>query len=82
MWRAMLKEQQRLRADGKESAYNLARTCALLGRKQAALDYLRTAYQQHETELVSMRVDEALLSLHDEPRFREILTQVGLPPLR
>jgi tetratricopeptide (TPR) repeat protein len=81
MWSAMLKEQQRLRADGKESAYNLARTYALLGRKQEALDELRTAYQQHETELVSMRVDGGLVGLHDEPRFREILAEVGLPPL-
>ena len=81
MWSAMLKEQQRLRAEGKESAYNLARTYALLGRKQEALDYLQTAYQQHETELVSMRVDGGLASLHDEARFREILAEVGLPAL-
>src|SRR5580693_6014983 len=81
MWSAMLKEQQRLRADGKESAYNLARTYALLGRKQEALDELQTAYQQHESELVSMRVDGGLVGLHDEPRFREILAEVGLPPL-
>jgi len=81
MWSDMLKEQQRLHADGKESAYNLARTCALLRRKQEALDDLQAAYQQHEPELVSMRVDVALSSLHDETRFREILAQVGLPPL-
>jgi tetratricopeptide (TPR) repeat protein len=81
MWNAMLKEQQRLRADGKESAYNLARTCAMLGRKQEALDYLQTAYQQHETEIVSMRIDVMLTTLHDEARFREILAEVGLPPL-
>jgi len=81
MWNAMLKEQQRLRADGKESAYNLARTCAMLGRKQEALDYLETAYQQHETEIVSMRIDVMLTTLHDEARFREILAEVGLPPL-
>jgi len=81
MWSAMLKEQQRLRADGKESAYNLARTYALLGRKQEALDELKTAYQQHETELVSMRIDVVLVSLHDEPRFRQILAEIGLPPL-
>jgi Tfp pilus assembly protein PilF len=82
MWSDMLKQQQRLHADGKESAYNLARTCALLERKQEALDDLQTAYQQHEPELVSMRVDVALSSLHDAARFREILAQVGLPPLR
>jgi tetratricopeptide (TPR) repeat protein len=81
MWSAMLKEQQRLRADGKESAYNLARTYALLGRKQEALDELQTAYHEHEPELVSVRIDMAFASLHDEERFREMLAQVGLPPL-
>jgi tetratricopeptide (TPR) repeat protein len=81
MWNAMLKEQQRLRTDGKESAYNLARTCAMLGRKQEALDHLQTAYQQHETEIVSMRIDVMLSTLHDEARFREILAEVGLPRL-
>jgi len=81
MWSAMLKEQLRLHGDGKVSAYDLARTYALLGRKQEALEDLQTASQQHEPELVSMRVDVALTSLHDEPRFREILGRVGLPAL-
>ena len=77
----MLKEQQRLQADSKETNYNLARTCASLGRKQKALDYLQTAYQQREPEVVSMRVDLQFTSLYGEPRFRELLTEVGLPPL-
>jgi tetratricopeptide (TPR) repeat protein len=81
MWSAMLKEQQRLRVDGKESAYNLARTYALLGRKQEALDELQTAYREHEPALMSIRIDVALASLHEEARFREILAEVGLPPL-
>jgi len=81
MWSEMLKEQQKLRAAGKESAFNLAQTCALLGRKQEALDDLQTAYSQRELALVTMRINMAFFSLHDEPRFREILAQVGLPPL-
>jgi hypothetical protein len=81
MWSAMLKEQQRLRADGKEPAYNLAQTHALLGRKQEALDELQTAYREHEPALMSIRIDVALVSLHDEARYREILAEVGLPPL-
>jgi Tfp pilus assembly protein PilF len=81
MWSAMLQEQQRLRGDGKESAYNLARTYALLGRKQEALDELQNAYREHEPALISMRIDVALARLHDEARFREILAEVGLPPL-
>jgi Tfp pilus assembly protein PilF len=82
MWSAMLKEQQRMRGDGKESAYNLARTCALLGRKQEALDDLQAAYRDHEPALMSIRIDVALVNLHDEPRFREMLAEVGLPPLQ
>jgi tetratricopeptide (TPR) repeat protein len=81
MWSAMLKEQLRLRADGKESAYNLARTYALSGRKQEALDELQTAYREHEPAVMSIRIDVALVSLHDEPRFREILAELRLPPL-
>jgi Tfp pilus assembly protein PilF len=81
MWSEILQEQQRLHANGKETAYNLARTCASLGRKQESLDYLQAAYQQREPELVTMRVDWQLSRLDDEPRFRELLAQVGLPPL-
>jgi len=81
MWSETLNEQQRLHAEGKETAYNLARTCASLGRKQEALDDLQTAYQRHEPELVTMRVDLQLAGLYDEPRFRKLLAQVGLPPL-
>jgi Tfp pilus assembly protein PilF len=81
MWSDMLKEQLRLHADGKETAFDLARTYASLGRKQEALDNLRISYEQREAELVTMRVDIQLSRLRDEPRFREILAQVGLPPL-
>jgi tetratricopeptide (TPR) repeat protein len=81
MWSEMLKVQQRLHADGKETAYHLARTNALLGRKQDALDELQASYDKREPELVSMRLDFSLSSLHDEPRFREILADVGLPAL-
>ena len=78
----MFKEQQRLSADGKESAYIPARTYALLERKREAIDDLHTACCEHEPALMSIRIDVALVSLRDEARFREILANVGLPPLR
>ena len=77
----MLKVQQGLYADGREPAYDLARTCALLGRKDDALENLQNSYEKRETELLKMRIDPTLASLRDEPRFREILAQIGLPPL-
>ena len=77
----MLKVQQELYADSREPAYDLARTCALLGRKQEALENLQNSYEKRETELLKLRIDPTLASLRDEPRFREIVAQIGLPPL-
>jgi len=81
MLTAILKEQQRLRSTGQEQAYNLAVTCALLGMKQEALDDLQSAYLKREPEFLRLRIDPLLSSLHDEPRFREMLAQIGMPPL-
>jgi tetratricopeptide (TPR) repeat protein len=81
MLNAILKEQRRLHAAGQESACNLARTCALLGKKQEALDFLQSSNLKHEDDLLRIRIDPTLSSLHDEPRFRMILAQLGLPAL-
>jgi tetratricopeptide (TPR) repeat protein len=81
MLMAMLKEQQNLYDIGQEQAYNVAVTSALLGRKQEALDELQSAYLKREPDFLRVRIDPLLSSLHDEPRFREMLAQIGLPPL-
>jgi tetratricopeptide (TPR) repeat protein len=81
MLTAILKEQQRLHRTGQEQAYNVAVTCALLGMKQEAIDDLQSAYLQREPEFLRLRIDPLLSSLHDEPRFREMLAQIGMPPL-
>jgi hypothetical protein len=81
MLTAILKEQQRLHSTGQEPAYSVAVTCALLGMKQEALDDLQSAYLKREPEFLRLRIDPLLSSLHDEPRFREMLAQIGMPPL-
>jgi tetratricopeptide (TPR) repeat protein len=78
---AMLKEQKIQLAKGKEEPYNLAQTCALLGEKQEALDDLQSSYQKHADAILKIRIDLSLSSLHDEPRFREMIKQIGLPAL-
>jgi tetratricopeptide (TPR) repeat protein len=78
---AILKEQQDLYAKGQERAYKLAQTSALLGDKEQALKDLQNSYLKRDTHLTQLRIDPTMSSLHDEPRFREILAQVGLPPL-
>jgi len=79
---AILKEQQSLQAAGQEPTYNLVRTYALLGMKQEALENLQNAYLKRGTGILTMRIDPLLSSLHDEPRFREILEKIGLPDLQ
>jgi tetratricopeptide (TPR) repeat protein len=78
---AILKQQQALHATGQESAYEVARTFALLGKKAEAMDCLEKSYTDRETDILKIRIDPLLDSLHGEPRFREILAEIGLPPL-
>ncbi|MGB6385165.1 MAG: winged helix-turn-helix domain-containing protein [Terriglobales bacterium] len=75
-----LKEKQ-LYDRGLFSPYFFAETCAMMGRKQEALHYLQTAYDQHADGVPEMENDHAFDNLHDEPAFRRLLAEVGLPPL-
>jgi len=81
MLRAMLNVQRELYAKGGFDAYELASTYCLLGDKQQALNLLQTAVEKHEERDIALRVDQNLRSLHDDPSFRKLLAQVGLPPL-
>lgn len=78
---AILKEQEAQYANGQIRAYYLAQTSALLGNKKQALDNLQNSYLKRDPDLTRLRIDPLLSSLHDEPSFREMLAQIGLPPL-
>lgn len=81
MLRAMLSAQKELYANGRIDAYDLALTYCLLGEKQHALDLLQTAVAKREARATSVRVEHNLQALHDDPSFRKLVAQVGLPPL-
>ena len=81
MLNAMLKEQQSLHTSGQEPAYSLARSHALLENKPEAPDNLQISVSKREAEILKMRIDPTLSSLHNEPRFQKILAETGLPPL-
>jgi hypothetical protein len=78
---ALLLQQKKLYAHGIFSPYNLAQTYSILGKKPDALRYLQTAYDQHADGVAQMETDHAFDNLHDEPAFRKMLADVGLPPL-
>jgi hypothetical protein len=52
-----------------------------LGQNEEALRYLQDSYQKHDSFLLSLRADEALVSLHNHPSFQKLVAQIGLPPL-
>ncbi len=79
--RTLRQEQAKLYARGLLSPYLLAVTCSLQADKQEALRYLKIAYDRHVDGLFQIETDPAFDNLHDEPAFRQLVADVGLPPL-
>lgn len=77
MFRAVLARQRQLYAAGREHAFWLAETYALMGDRAAAMAALAAALRNREPELVGIRIDFALRALHDLPEFRRLAASVG-----
>jgi tetratricopeptide (TPR) repeat protein len=76
-----LRVQEKLFHQGQMSPFLVAVTCMRLGQNEDAMRYLQTAVQQHDPPLLAVRGDSAFNALHDDPRFRKVLAQAGMPPL-
>ena len=76
---ALRTQQQKLYERGEFSPYFLAQTCARLGHKQEALQYLSIAAERHDEQLTNLGVDAFFSNLHEEPAFRNLLARAGLP---
>jgi tetratricopeptide (TPR) repeat protein len=61
------------------SPYGLAQVYAALGNKSAALDMLDRAANEHAFEVLFLSIDRSFDSLHENPRFKELLKRVGFP---
>jgi TolB-like protein/Tfp pilus assembly protein PilF len=51
-----------------------------LGQKQEAFEWLEKAYRVHARDLLELKYDPHFASLRSDPRFVDLLRQVGLPP--
>lgn len=67
-----------LAAEGSIEAYNQAQYYAFLGADDEALGALERGLQSRDFLMFFVDVDPAFDSLHDRPRFRAILTTMGL----
>jgi len=81
MLESTLRMQKQFFANGAILAFTVAETYALLGDEAEALRYLRTSYERHEMSFLSVRIHEPFFVLHDDPAFRKLVVQAGLPPL-
>jgi len=78
MFERMLAVERQSYAKNQLPAYALADTYGRLGRKAETLNYLRISLQRIEPAMASLRVDEALGCVRDDPAYNEILRRFDL----
>ena len=61
------------------SAYWIAEAYAEMGDKDQAFQWLNTAFQEHDEDLMGLKTDFTLDSIRSDPRFAELVRKVGLP---
>jgi Tfp pilus assembly protein PilF len=79
LFESMLRAQKKYYAQRLVSPVAVAQTCADLGKKDEALQYLKAAYDQHDGLLLSLKDYRALDILHGEPAYRDLLMKMNLP---
>jgi tetratricopeptide (TPR) repeat protein len=71
--------QKKYYDEGKMVGATVARTCILLGRKQEAMKFLEEDYTRHSEGYLWCLSDPLLLSLKDEPRYKDLLKKINFP---
>lgn len=76
---SMLQEQTKLYAQGLVPPSALADTYALLGNQQAALRYLKIAFEQHDASLLGIENALEFKGLHSEAAYRDLIERMNFP---
>jgi eukaryotic-like serine/threonine-protein kinase len=63
---------------GYVSSYNIAETYVRMGEKNKAFNWLEKAYEEHDSDLVSVGVEPIFDALRPDPRFRDLLVRMKL----
>ena len=62
------------------SGFSFALVYAGLGEKDQAFQWLEKSYQDRAPDMVQLKVDPMLDSLHSDPRFADLVKRMGLGP--
>jgi hypothetical protein len=60
-------------------AYQIAEVYAWRGEAEKAFEWLEISYDNHDTGLLSLLIDPLMRGLRDDPRYKNLVTKVGLP---
>ena len=63
---------------GRVVSYAIAQIYARLGQKDQAFDWLKRAYEEHDSGIASLKVDPVFDSLRSDPRFQDLIRRLGL----
>jgi tetratricopeptide (TPR) repeat protein len=76
MFERILEIEQRLYREGHFSPFQIARTAALLGRREDSFHYLEASFEKRESLMMALRSQCSFQNLRNEPAFRELLARV------
>jgi len=71
--------QKRAFAEGNLAGFWLAKNAIRLGRKDEALQWVRSDYERHRPDFIYLRGDPDLLPLKDDPVIRELRSKIHAP---
>jgi serine/threonine-protein kinase len=60
-------------------AYQIAQVYAVRGEADEAFEWLQISFDDHDGGTLSLAVDPLLRGLRDDPRYKNLLTKLGLP---
>jgi TolB-like protein/Flp pilus assembly protein TadD len=60
-------------------AFQIAEVYAIRGEKDKAFEWLQIAFDEHDTGTLTLLVDPLLRGLRADPRYKTLLTKLGLP---
>jgi TolB-like protein/thioredoxin-like negative regulator of GroEL/predicted Ser/Thr protein kinase len=63
---------------GRVVSYAIAQIYARLDQKDQAFDWLKRAYEEHDSGIASLKVDPVFDSLRSDPRFQDLIRRLGL----
>jgi tetratricopeptide (TPR) repeat protein len=75
----LLKELKQKYTEHKANGYDIARIYAAMGNKDQTFEWLEKDFQSRNATMPDFLSMPPLTSLHDDPRFKDLIRRLGLP---